>query len=91
MSVQDQSFVFSQNNGGFSIAKLTNSRSSGLGKQKDVGLNCLCIVFTDIIVLTNEQIDFTKLSEDDIKQMLAQDRIIRSKRALCMMFTNSLY
>ena len=48
------------------MAKLTNSRSSS-GKQKEVGLNCLCIIFTDIIVLANERIDFTSLSEEDMR------------------------
>ena len=92
MSVEDQSFIFSQNGGGFTLSHLLsqqNQRSSS-ALAKEIGLNCLCIIFTDLICLVE---DFAEKvgSEEELRRLLQQDRIVATKRAFCLMFTNSLY
>ena len=58
--------------------------------MKDVGLNCLCVQFTDIVVLIDE-LELAHMSEEQLKTALAQDKLLRTKRAFCLMFTNNLY
>ena len=87
MCVEDQSFIFSQNNGAFNLSKLQASR----GRAKEIGLNCLCVQFTDLIVLVDDFESIGTLSDEQLKQLLAQDRILKTKRAFCLMFTNDLY
>ena len=92
MALEDQSFVLSQNNGGFALSKLELQK---LGQAKEIGLNCLCIIFSDLIVLANQAScsseDLALLSEDELKSLMAQNRVLRTKRAFCLMFTNQLY
>ena len=81
-----------QNNGGFALSKLELQK---LGQAKEIGLNCLCIIFSDLIVLANQAScsseDLALLSEDELKSLMAQNRVLRTKRAFCLMFTNQLY
>lgn len=47
-------------------------------------------MYSDIVVLSNYS-DLTTLSDGQLKHLLAQDCILRTKRAYCLMFTNDLY
>ena len=65
--------------------------SSDIFSRTQDGLNCLCIQFTEIVVMGSPDQALDQIDEYLLDELIEEAQIYKTRRAYCLMFTNTLY